>query len=46
MASFGHTENEASSVVIAGGGNIGLLLAEDAEVIERTLKFFGVLLVK
>ena len=31
MASFGHTENEASSVVIAGGGNIGLLLAEDIE---------------
>ena len=31
MASFGHTEKEAHSVVIAGGGNIGSLLAQDIE---------------
>ena len=28
MAAFGHTETEAASAVIAGGGNIGMLLAE------------------
>jgi trk system potassium uptake protein TrkA len=31
MASFGHDEEEAHSVVIAGGGNIGLQLAQDIE---------------
>ena len=44
LASFGHEEPEARSVIIAGGGNIGLTLAEeierdrqgvDAKVIER-----------
>ena len=28
MAAFGHTETEAASAVIAGGGSIGMLLAE------------------
>ena len=28
MAAFGHTETEAATAVIAGGGNIGMLLAE------------------
>ena len=27
MAAFGHTESEAQTAVIAGGGNIGMLLA-------------------
>lgn len=31
LASFGHEELEARSVVIAGGGNIGLTLAEEIE---------------
>lgn len=31
LASFGHEEQEARSVVIAGGGNIGLTLAEEIE---------------
>lgn len=31
MASFGHEEQEARSVVIVGGGNIGLKLAQDIE---------------
>ncbi|MGC6411666.1 MAG: Trk system potassium transporter TrkA [Candidatus Puniceispirillaceae bacterium] len=29
MATFGHTEEEAASVVIAGGGNIGQMVAEE-----------------
>jgi trk system potassium uptake protein TrkA len=31
MASFGHTEEEAHSIVISGGGNIGTLLAQNIE---------------
>ena len=31
LASFGHEEPEARSVVIAGGGNIGLTLAQEIE---------------
>lgn len=31
LASFGHEEPEARSVIIAGGGNIGLTLAEEIE---------------
>jgi len=31
MASFGHTEEEAHSIVISGGGNIGALLAQNIE---------------
>lgn len=31
LASFGHEEAEARSVVIAGGGNIGLTLAQEIE---------------
>ena len=31
MASFGHEEQEARSVVIAGGGSIGLMLAREIE---------------
>ena len=31
MASFGHEEAEGRSVIIAGGGNIGLTLAEEIE---------------
>jgi len=31
MATFGHEDPEARSVVIAGGGNIGLTLAEEIE---------------
>ena len=31
MASFGHEEEEGPSVIIAGGGNIGLTLAEEIE---------------
>jgi trk system potassium uptake protein TrkA len=31
MAAFGHEEAEGRSVIIAGGGNIGLTLAEDIE---------------
>ena len=31
MSSFGHNEEEVNSVVISGGGNIGMLLAEDIE---------------
>ncbi len=31
MASFGHDEQEARSVVIAGGGSIGLMLANEIE---------------
>ncbi|NQW10912.1 MAG: Trk system potassium transporter TrkA [Alphaproteobacteria bacterium] len=31
LASFGHEEQEARSVVIAGGGNIGLTLAQEIE---------------
>ena len=31
MASFGHSEKESQSVVIAGGGNIGSLLARSIE---------------
>ena len=32
MASFGHEEAEGRSVIIAGGGNIGLTLAEEIEL--------------
>ena len=32
MASFGHEEEEGQSVIIAGGGNIGLTLAEEIEL--------------
>jgi trk system potassium uptake protein TrkA len=32
MASFGHEEAEGRSVIIAGGGNIGLTLAEEIEM--------------
>jgi trk system potassium uptake protein TrkA len=32
MASFGHEEEEGRSVIIAGGGNIGLTLAEEIEL--------------
>ncbi|MBH67909.1 MAG: Trk system potassium transporter TrkA [Rhodospirillaceae bacterium] len=31
MATFGHEEEEGRSVIIAGGGNIGLTLAEEIE---------------
>ncbi|MBM85756.1 MAG: Trk system potassium transporter TrkA [Rhodospirillaceae bacterium] len=31
MASFGHEEEEGRSVIVAGGGNIGLTLAEEIE---------------
>lgn len=31
MAAFGHEEEEGRSVIIAGGGNIGLTLAEEIE---------------
>ena len=31
MASFGHEESEARSVVIAGGGSIGLMLSREIE---------------
>jgi trk system potassium uptake protein TrkA len=31
MAAFGHEEEEGRSVIIAGGGNIGLMLAEEIE---------------
>ena len=31
MASFGHEEDEARSVVIAGGGNIGMMLSREIE---------------
>lgn len=31
MAAFGHEEEEGRSVIIAGGGNIGLMLAEKIE---------------
>lgn len=32
MAAFGHEEAEGGSVIIAGGGNIGLTLAEEIEL--------------
>ncbi len=32
MAAFGHEEEEGRSVIIGGGGNIGLTLAEEIEV--------------
>jgi trk system potassium uptake protein TrkA len=32
MASFGHEDEEGRSVIIAGGGNIGLTLAEEIEL--------------
>ena len=31
MAAFGHEEEEGRTVIIAGGGNIGLTLAEEIE---------------
>ena len=31
MASFGHEEDEARSVVIAGGGSIGMMLSREIE---------------
>ena len=36
MAAFGHTESEASSAVIAGGGSIGMLLAQKLSKNENT----------
>jgi trk system potassium uptake protein TrkA len=37
MASFGQEETEAHRIIIVGGGNIGLFLAEDIEKNHRTV---------
>ena len=38
MAAFGHHEHRTSSVVIAGGGNIGQILAQDIESGQSDIK--------